>query len=371
MTTKKICIITSPFLLNASLHPLSNLTQILSSLSDNLTVITGGSSIDLKFPSNTHACLINSHNINNMLKPLTLLYYHFKIVIKIASLKNIDICIFFMGERTLTIPILMSKLLGKKVIYMSSGSLINPFQKNKNISVKIMNIFENINLLLSDRIIIYSKRLILEKDYKRFENKIIIAHEHYKDTEKFKIETDINSRNILIGYIGRFSKEKGILNFLKAIPIIINQNSDSKFIIIGEGELQDIITEFINQNSLSNKVEVMGWIPHDDLKIYLNKIKLIIVPSYTEGIPNVMLEAMACGSIVLATPVGAIPDIIRDGESGFIMEDNSPLSIASNINRALNYPDLEKIIKNSRHILVNDFNFDKNVDDWRQILEIF
>ena len=61
-----------------------------------------------------------------------------------------------------------------------------------------------------------------------------------------------------------------------------------------------------------------------------------------------MLEVMACGTPVLATPGGAIPDVIIDGKTGFIMEDNTPCCIAHNVKRALSCPDLEEIAKNGR-----------------------
>jgi glycosyltransferase involved in cell wall biosynthesis len=76
---------------------------------------------------------------------------------------------------------------------------------------------------------------------------------------------------------------------------------------------------------------------------------------------------MACGTPVLATAVGAVPDIIRDGETGFILEDNSPQSIAENIIRALNDSSLEKIALNAKKIVENDFTFEKTVDQWEKI----
>ena len=82
-----------------------------------------------------------------------------------------------------------------------------------------------------------------------------------------------------------------------------------------------------------------------------------------------MLEAMGCGTPVLATPVGAIPDVIIDGKTGFIMENNSPECIAENVIRALNSPDLERIAENGRRFVEENFSFEKTVENWKRILQ--
>jgi glycosyltransferase involved in cell wall biosynthesis len=116
-------------------------------------------------------------------------------------------------------------------------------------------------------------------------------------------------------------------------------------------------------------MELTGWIPHDELPDYLNELKLLILPSYTEGLPNIMLEAMACGTPVLATPVGAIPDVIKEGRTGFIMENNSPGCIAENMMRALEYPDLDRIVENARELVKKEFTYGAAVERYRKILE--
>jgi len=95
-------------------------------------------------------------------------------------------------------------------------------------------------------------------------------------------------------------------------------------------------------SGLKDKVMFTGWVPHEELPKYLNDIKLYVLPSYSEGLPKATLEAMACGTPVLVTPVGGIPDVIKDGKTGFITEDNSSECIARNIIRALSHPNLDQ-----------------------------
>ena len=78
---------------------------------------------------------------------------------------------------------------------------------------------------------------------------------------------------------------------------------------------------------------------------------------------------MACGTPVLATPVGAIPDVIKEGETGFIMENNSPECIVKNVRRALEHPELEKIVKNARALVERDFTYEAAVGRYRELFD--
>ena len=120
---------------------------------------------------------------------------------------------------------------------------------------------------------------------------------------------------------------------------------------------------------MSSTIVLCGKINHKEITDYLNEAKLVVLPSYGDGLPNIVLEAMACGTPALATPVGGIPDVIKDGETGFIIEDNTPECIARNVIRALSHPDLEKITKNARTLIEKEYTLEAAVERYKKILE--
>ena len=193
--------------------------------------------------------------------------------------------------------------------------------------------------------------------------RLFYLYNNFKQTHKFA------NRPYCIGYIGRLSREKGVLQFVQALPAILSDRKDLRVLIGGDGPLKELIEASLQEQGVSARVDLPGWISHDDLPGYLNQLRLLVLPSYTEGLPNIMLEAMACGTPVLATPVGAIPDVIIDGKTGFIMENNSPECIAENVIRALNSPDLEQVAEDGRRFVEEHFTFEKTAENWKGILQ--
>lgn len=369
-----IGIVTSPFLLKAGVPPLSNLIDILSSFSNGLYVITGNAGGDLSKGDKVHIYLMEHKQERNIfIKIIKYIHANFKISYKLATLsKNVDLWFFFMGERPLLISILTAKLLRKNIIFVSSGSLITFTGGQKNILDTIVtNLVEPLNHILANKIIIYSERLISKRDLEKYRNKICIVHGLFLDFAKFKIRKRLDERENLVGYIGRFSEEKGTINFVKAIPKILERENKIKIMMGGDGQLRDETERFLDEENLNDRVKLTGWIPHDELPDYLNKLKLIVIPSYTEAGPIIAIEAIACGTPVLATPVGSIPDIIKDGETGFILENNSPECIVKNVLRALEHPNLDEIVENARELVEKEFTYEAAVDRYRKILESF
>ena len=144
------------------------------------------------------------------------------------------------------------------------------------------------------------------------EKKIIYIPSMYIDLEVFK-PMNLPKEYDLI-FVGRLVENKGVHLFLETVKKL-----NLKAIMVGGGPLKNSIKLEIGNWKL--EIDLYGWAKDShEIAELLNKSKVLVMPSYNEGGPRVVLEAMACGVPVLATSVGIIPDIINDGKSGGIID---------------------------------------------------
>lgn len=356
---------------------LANFIDYLQPSSNEVFVITGEFSYE---SNNIHIINIKyNRKISELviIKILKEILIHLKISFNIIKIsKHIDIVFFHIGTRFYLLPMLIAKLLRTKTVLLVTGPALKgaelQFSKmlfGVRVRPYIFRVLELINFSLADQIAIETENVIQFTGLNKYRKKISINGAMYIDTESFKIKKKLKDKRNLIGYISRLSPEKGALNFAKAVPLISKEKGDLEFLIGGDGPLLDKIENELKNNGSCDKVELTGWIPHDELPDYLNELKLIILPSYTEGLPGIVQEGMACGTIVLATPVGAIPDVIKDGETGFILEDNSPECIAKNIIKALEHPNLVEIVKNARKLIEDEYTYEAMVRKCKDSLD--
>jgi len=265
----------------------------------------------------------------------------------------------------LLVPLLVGKFTGKNITIALMGKPFGYDLEQEEHMPVVQLCFS-----LSDNLILYSPNLIEEWGLERFRDKIKIAHRHIIDFESFKIIKKYQDRNYDIGYIGRFEEVKNVRSFVKSVPHLLKKDENLNIFLGGDGNQKEEVLDFIEKKNLQENIHYEGWIDHEDLPQYLNDIKLLVIPSYSEGLPNIMLEAMACGTPVLISPVGAVPDIVEDGKNGFILEDNSPEGIAKRVNEIMKYDEdkMNKIIENANEMVRNEFNFENVQENYREIL---
>lgn len=281
----------------------------------------------------------------------------------VRARKDIDVVIFYMAYPYHLLPVLISKVLRKRIVEVVTRS------KPKSLLSKIISLQDPILFRLLDGISPESKALIADLRLEKYQNKLLPEGYRFIDFSRFTIMKGLSERKNIVGYIGRIVKQKGIVQFVKAIFLILKENKDVEFLIGGSGDLLDWVKEQCRkiEKETNTKVTITGFIKPEAIPSRLNELKLLVIPAFTEGLPTIMLEAMACGTPVLATPVGAIPDLIRDGVTGFIMEDNSPECIAKNILRVLNHQSLEETV-NARKLIEEKYTYEAAVERYRTIL---
>jgi glycosyltransferase involved in cell wall biosynthesis len=364
-----ICLITSPRT-RASIVPLSNLVNIFTRISSFIFLITGneGDQVLENYPDIPGYSIRYKPRSFFIARMLDNLIMQTKISLKIVHVnRSIDEYVFFMAEGLL-LPMLVCKILRKSVILILAGSIIKILERDNGIYSKLLVALEKTNYRVADRIVVYSQSLIREWELTKYQTKISIAGEHIIDFNVFKSLIPLDKRDLVVSYFGRLSQEKGVMNFVQSIPLILGSNYSISFLIGGDGPLHDDIQNILDKNQLNDKVKMLGWVNHRDLPKYFNQSSLVILPSFTEGLPNILLEAMACGTPVLATKVGAIPDIIRDGENGFIMNNNAPDNICRIVIEVLKNKELDTIAKNAHATVVGEYNLEKAVEKYHIIL---
>jgi glycosyltransferase involved in cell wall biosynthesis len=365
-----IGIITFP-LSTSGTTPLSHLVAIAEALSDDLYLITGNEGYK-KFRDDPRLTVFGvDHEYTENLLQKAARYMHAQIMMSRAVLKvgrNAGIWVFFIGGEGLVLPMLAAKMVGARTaIGLAGVPSRDPAAGDGNLAGSL-TFLSSINFRLADSVIVYSDRIVVDRDLGKYAPKIAIAHEHYLDFDLFRDAKPFDERQNLIGYVGRLSEVKGILNFIQAIPRVLEERDDLTFLIVGDGPQRERVEEFLVHHDLAGHVRLPGWVPHDDLPGVLGELKLLVVPSYSEGLPNIVLEAMACGTPVLATPVGSVPDIIRDGKTGYLLQDNTPELIADAIVACLTRSDLAEVAARGRDAVREAFTFEEAVRKYRAAL---
>jgi len=280
---------------------------------------------------------------------------------------EVDIVVFYMANPFYLIPVITSKLLGKSTIDVITRSI----SEQKKLLTRIFSLQDPLLLKLFDGLSPETSALIGELKLAKYQSKLLAEGARFIDTSYFKIDKGIDERELVVGFIGRLDKGKGIVEFLDAIPLVSKSYNNVKFLIGGSGKLSHYVDEKSKAlfEELGVDIEVTGWI-EKGLPDYFNRLRLFVLPTYFDAFPTSVLEAMACGAPVLATAKGGIVDVIRDEETGFIMEDHTPAVIAENITRAISHPDIDRIVANAHNVIERKFTYIKAVERWRRILEL-
>jgi glycosyltransferase involved in cell wall biosynthesis len=136
----------------------------------------------------------------------------------------------------------------------------------------------------------------------------------------------IVSKGISVLFMGWLDETKGVLDLLEAFSAVAKRHPQLPLFLrmAGEGKCSKSAREFAAQLGIANRVTFLGWLRGEALSSELKHASIFCLPSYKEGLPNAMIEAMAYALPVIVTPVGNIPDAVTDGLQGVIVPPANP-----------------------------------------------
>jgi len=136
----------------------------------------------------------------------------------------------------------------------------------------------------------------------------------------------------VILYAGRLSRLKGVLDLIRAFALVHKLHKEAFLTIIGDGPLRNDITTIINKYDLKDSVDIIGYKSHQKvIEDYFSQAFVFVLPSYSEGMPTAILEAMASGVPVITTNVGDIQDIALHKETGLLVKPGDIKQLAESI----------------------------------------
>ncbi len=177
-------------------------------------------------------------------------------------------------------------------------------------------------------------------------NKIQTIHNFIIQKEK----TEKNEDEGYAFFFGRLSEEKGILNLIKAIKNIEN----ARLLVAGDGPEKKYISEYINENKLQDKIQLLGYLNQEQIRNYIKKAKFVVVPSiWYENCPYSILETMEIGKPIIGSKIGGIPELIENNKNGFLYK----------------YDDIKELEKNMKKLFDNKQLVDMQSKKSRELFE--
>lgn len=248
-----------------------------------------------------------------------------------------------------TIILLISKLFNKPVILHIHSASFDEFYNSNEIQKKVIKFILN----KADKLIVLSKQW--EKYYSNIvpKNKIAVLYNGvYKMEKEFKREHPIP-----IGlFLGRLGERKGTYDLLSSIKKLKESGVTGKFYFAGDGEIEQV-KQLIKEYEIEEMVTVLGWVNSKQINDLLKQVDFLVLPSYNEGLPMAILEAMNFGLPIISTYVGGIPEVITNSDNGYLITPGEIDELTKALTSLINNADLrtEMGMKN-RNIILERFD---------------
>ena len=211
------------------------------------------------------------------------------------------------------------------------------------------------------------------KDYIAFSvskpDKMVTIHSGVDVTRFMKAQVNIeekrtslglNTKGLVVGTIGWLLPIKGPLYLLKAMEVIWQTNPEIHLVYVGKGDLEEEVRSEVSRTGVSEKVTFLGW--RDDIPEIMQVLDIFVLPSLNEGMGRVLVEAMAAGKPIVASNVGGIPDLVKDGQNGFLVKPGDSKSLSFAIKKLLDDKKMREEMGKKGRAMAGNYSVKKMVE---------
>jgi glycosyltransferase involved in cell wall biosynthesis len=184
------------------------------------------------------------------------------------------------------------------------------------------------------------------------------------DPGGFGASDDVVRDSAHAAFLGRFAREKGLFELLEAVRRLHDRGVDVDLTLAGGKDEGQVLAE-LNRLRLTDIVSVRGWLNRPAVAELLRRCTLLVLPSYTEGLPMVLLEAMMCGTPIVSCPVGGVPLIVKHERNGLLVPVGDVVALEAAIGRLLSSPQLCQEISGNNIADASGFRSESIVRDLR------
>ena len=238
-----------------------------------------------------------------------------------------------------TAAVMISKKIKVKIAVHALGCDINNYIQFFIRRFIIKKTLMNADLIVTksnDLKTLIKQRLLVDKHIKVIMNGVNKSLFKRMDRDLSRRSLGLSSDEKILLFVGNFQVEKGLEYLLEAFSNAVSEVDNLRLYVIGGGELQSVIEKRIRSLNIADSVCLLGKVAHDQLPEYFSAANYLCLPSLGEGCPNVVIESLSCGTPVIASDVGAVPDIITTKKLGFIHQPKNVDQMSSVIKAAFN-----------------------------------
>lgn len=167
---------------------------------------------------------------------------------------------------------------------------------------------------------------------------------------------DPGSRELVC--VGRLNAQKGHRVLLEGFALAVTSGVDAKLVLCGDGELRPDVEAFIREHGLGERVEITGWVDEADVRRRLLRSRGLVLPSFAEGLPMVIMEAFALGRPVISSRIAGVPELVEDGVSGWLVTPGRADQVADAIRELMSCSpaQMEEMVRIGRQAVLERHN---------------